>query len=60
MTMYGIAALVDFNLDAAYGHQAMFILGWSTHTARFDAPISYKAESDSEVKQAFRFPDFAR
>jgi len=33
MIMYGIAALVDFNLDAAYGHQAMLILGWSAHTA---------------------------
>jgi len=44
--MYGIAALVDLNLDAAYGHHAMLILGWSTHTARFDAPISYKAEPD--------------
>jgi len=46
MIMYGIAGLVDFNVDAAYGHQAMFILGWSTHTARFDEPISYKAEPD--------------
>jgi len=46
MIIYVIAALVDFNLDAAYGHHATFFLGWSAHTARFDAPISYKAELD--------------